>query len=137
MLLLGQTNKPKFSISINYYYGASGYHQNYFVTQDSLKLITDFDFVGYVPKTKYSLPLKKYQVIAYYNQLIKLRIDTLQDIYDPYQGHINDGTYYVLKVSGEKLPNKEIKMNNYAPESVKSIMRATDKLIKKKKYRHF
>src|SRR5688572_17206916 len=63
------------------YYGASGHAITYVVTRDSLKILTNCDFVGCEEAVVYKQVLNDTVSTRFSKAVFNLRIDTLQDRY--------------------------------------------------------
>lgn len=138
-ILIGCQNSTKedvivndFHIELRHFFGAEGYTLHYFVSQDSLKLRYDCDFESCSDTLLYEIKLNESKVKDLYSFLLKSKYDTLKTKY------INDGfdgRYTFIKIEGDSIPKKNIRLERYRHELIEKLLDKVDLSIPNVKYR--
>lgn len=121
-----------FNIELRHFFGAEGYTVHYFVNQDSLKLRYDCDFENCKDTLLYETKLDEAKVKDLYSFLIESKYDTLKSKY------VNDGfdgRYTFIKISGDSIVKKNIRMERYRHELIEELLDKVDLSIPEIKYR--
>ena len=126
-------NPPKnFKVELRHFYGAEGYIVHYFLDQDSLKLRYNCDFSGCKDTLLYQISLEREKTAAFYSYLTSMRYDTLKNTYE---GGGSDGRFSMIKIAGDSLPVKEIRLERYRHESIEHLIDEVDLMIPDIRYR--
>lgn len=122
----------KFNIEMKHFYGAEGYSLKYVLNQDSLKLRYDCDFENCKDTLLYKVKLEGERAKAIYSFLRKSEFDTLKKSY------INDGLdgrYTFVKISGDSIFNKKIRLERFSHSLIEELIEKVDASIPETKYR--
>ncbi|MBO6881753.1 hypothetical protein [Winogradskyella sp.] len=122
----------QFNIEIRDFDGSQGYSLTYKMNQDSLKILYNCDFENCVEKNIYNIELEKRQVSILYEYLKNSSLDSLKSKYIE-EGY--DGINLRLKVSGEEINSKIVRMERYIHPEVEKLLTEFNKLIPEKKYK--
>ena len=121
-----------FNVEIRHFFAAEGYILLYKINQDSLSLRYNCDFEDCNDTLIYQIPLSQKSVLNFYSFLNELKYDTLKSNYET-DGF--DGRFTDVKISGDSIPSKSIRLVRYQHETIEKLLDNVDILIPDKKYR--
>lgn len=138
-ILIGCQNSNKedvivsdFNIELRHFFGAEGYTVHYLVNQDSLKLRYDCDFENCKDTLLYQTKLDEAKVKDLYSFLAESKYETLKNKYIN-DGH--DGRHTFIRISGDSIPKKNIRMERFRHELIEKLIDKVDLSIPEIKYR--
>ena len=114
--------------------GSAGYMLNYKINNDSLKIHYDCDFENCKDTIIYAIELNKRKTSEFYKYLKMNTTDTLKT---RYREDGFDGLNLYVKISGDSLKPKKIKLERYFHPEIKKLIVEMDKLIPEEKYKYF
>jgi hypothetical protein len=124
--------KTKYTVVIDHWVQPDGYELKYSVTQDSIVINYNCDFVNCKDTVIYR-QLLTYAAAEQYSQYIKgLRMDTLKKLYER-NGY--DGLSTIVTIKGDSLPFKTVVTRRVRHPTIKLLIDATNKLIPVENYR--
>ena len=123
-----------FNVEIRDFDGSAGYMLNYKINKDSLKIHYDCDFENCKDTIIYAIELNKRKTSEFYKYLKLNKTDTLKT---RYREDGFDGLNLYVKISGDSLKPKKIKLERYFHPEIKKLIVDMDKLIPEEKYKYF
>ncbi len=128
LLLVFQSkqNSPKFIVSISNYFESPGYEYTYTITNDSLRINFNCDWVNCSDTIVYRIGLDRIRTAKYHSFVKALKLENLESIY---QKKGADGLTTVVSVSGDSLFTKDIILIRYRQLVIKRLIDTTNSLI--------
>lgn len=128
------TKAESFNVEIRDFDGAGGVVLHYKINNDSIRIHFDCDFQNCKDTIIYDIALNKKKATQFYQYLKKNSTDTLRSIYHE-EGF--DGLNLLVKISGDGLKAKTVKLERYFHPEIEKLIVEMDKLIPEKKYKYF
>jgi len=117
------------------FYGASGFHEDYVITQDSLVVSYDNDHGQAGLQPVYAIKLSELQSNAFYRFLKTVKADTLKPLYER-KRHYSDGVWMELDLDTDFTGSKKVMIAEPTGiEFLRLVKPEINNLIKKKQYR--
>lgn len=120
-------------ITVSHIYGATGDILTYTVTDSGIVVSTNCDGSNCKEDFLYNRTLNPSESGRFFQRLVALKLDTLQELYDP--ANVMDGHYEEVKIEGALLPTKLVAINNTHVPAIDSVHEIVDCLIDIKKFR--
>ena len=127
-----ESSIANFNVEISEFDSSYGEVKYYKINKDSLKIHYDCDMRGCKDTLLYAVKLNKHKLINFYDYLKTNPLDTLKTKYIS-KGF--DGLLLRVKISGDSIESKSIRLERYWHSEVEKLITEMDKLIPDVQYK--
>jgi len=125
--------RERFNVTVQAFALTAGYNLKYQINEEGINIITNCDFEGCKPETKYRKNFGDRESNDFYQFLKSLRIDTLKTSYT--RNGVLDGYLIKIFVEGTQLPVKHIELSNRQTKTTARLLNKVNDLVTEEKYR--
>lgn len=123
----------EFKVTVQGFALTAGYSLKYQIDEGGISVVTNCDFEGCKPETKYKRDFTVGESDELYQFLKSLRIDTLKNNYT--QDGVLDGYAVTISIEGAQLPTKDIELRNLQTRTTARLLNKVNGLVTEEKYK--